>query len=676
MADIRIEIAAETRDAVKSLNTLTKTTNKVATESAKNLGRIEKATSTLSGVFNVFAGNVLAGAVTKGFQTAGRAATAFFDTFVTQGIEAANRQEDAINGLNSALALSGKFSEEASQGLQDYASSLQQITRFGDEAILETQALLQSLGQLDQEGLERATKATLDLATALKIDLKSAATLVGKAAAGEVSSFSRFGLIIEKGKTQAETFANALKGIEAQFGGAAEAAVKTFSGSVEQLGNTFGDLQEETGFLITQNPIVVSGINALNDAFKQAIKFVQENKEELTTFVADAVIFAVDSLLVLAATLDAVAKGFNIFSAFIVSGVDRAISAVEALRFAISGDFDLAFQTLQQSAKKSFEEIRKAATDDTVFIKFGNALADIRGKLEQAKKPTDELTDSFNKQNEAALANAEAQKNAFNITAELNQIKLDQDREDQETKLVDQEIFQEQEILLLEQGLSRQAAARVVAQARILASEKKFQEARAKLAAAATKAQQQSLSSLFDFEKNTNAGRAENFKSTLSTISSLQSQNNKTLFFIGKAAALSLATIDGIAAVQKALASAPPPFNFALAALVGVATAANVAKIASTPPPGAQNGLTEVPPGFPNDSFPIRVESGERIISGEQNQDLKEFLAGSSGQSAILASINDKLGNLQPNVRVSIDDEDVFASVNRSLEAGLRFSTT
>lgn len=56
----------------------------------------------------------------------------------------------------------------------------------------------------------------------------------------------------------------------------------------------------------------------------------------------------------------------------------------------------------------------------------------------------------------------------------------------------------------------------------------------------------------------------------------------RTLAAIGKAAAVTQATIDGVLAVQKALASAPPPANYALAAAVGVATAANIAQIMST----------------------------------------------------------------------------------------------
>jgi hypothetical protein len=71
-----------------------------------------------------------------------------------------------------------------------------------------------------------------------------------------------------------------------------------------------------------------------------------------------------------------------------------------------------------------------------------------------------------------------------------------------------------------------------------------------------------------------------NLQSSLNTIATLQDSSSQELVAIGKAAAITTATIDGYAAVQKALASAPPPFNFAIAAVVGIAAAANVAKIA------------------------------------------------------------------------------------------------
>lgn len=68
----------------------------------------------------------------------------------------------------------------------------------------------------------------------------------------------------------------------------------------------------------------------------------------------------------------------------------------------------------------------------------------------------------------------------------------------------------------------------------------------------------------------------------LSNLATLQNTRSRALFAIGKAAAIGQATVDTYAAANKALASAPPPFNFALMAAVIAAGLANVATIAST----------------------------------------------------------------------------------------------
>lgn len=73
--------------------------------------------------------------------------------------------------------------------------------------------------------------------------------------------------------------------------------------------------------------------------------------------------------------------------------------------------------------------------------------------------------------------------------------------------------------------------------------------------------------------------RAKNLSSSLQFIATMSNSHNKTLAAIGKAAAISTATVDTYAAANKALASAPPPFNFALAALVTAAGISNVAQI-------------------------------------------------------------------------------------------------
>jgi tape measure domain-containing protein len=77
-----------------------------------------------------------------------------------------------------------------------------------------------------------------------------------------------------------------------------------------------------------------------------------------------------------------------------------------------------------------------------------------------------------------------------------------------------------------------------------------------------------------------NEARLKNTQDFFGNLATLSKSGNSKLAAIGRAAAIAQATIDGVLAVQKALASAPPPLNYALAAAVGVAAAANVSAIA------------------------------------------------------------------------------------------------
>ena len=351
----------ETGEATSDLNKFGKTAKKKGKKAGDNfssgfgasLKGITKALGVIAGV----AGSIAAALTFK------------------ESIAAASRQEDAINSLNSALKISGKFSEEASRGLQDYASELQSVTKFGDEAILETQALIQSLGNLSEDGLKEATKAATDMAAALNIDLRSAATLVGKAAAGEVGSFSRFGVSIQKGATNAETFSKALVALNSKFGGAAAAQVDTFSGATAQLGNTFGDVLEEIGFLITRSPIVVKSIKQLETLFKSAGTQVKEFAKTFDVFgdVVDPILKFNDSIIsFVVAPLELLSNVFRQAIAnarLFVSGIVAAFGQVagkagELLEF-FSPDSGLSqsLKTFAESSSEVFGDTAAAAAD-------------------------------------------------------------------------------------------------------------------------------------------------------------------------------------------------------------------------------------------------------------------------------------------------------------------------
>lgn len=94
--------------------------------------------------------------------------------------------------------------------------------------------------------------------------------------------------------------------------------------------------------------------------------------------------------------------------------------------------------------------------------------------------------------------------------------------------------------------------------------------------------------------KNARIASAQAVAGALNTLSDVVGRETAA----GKAFAVASATIDGFLAVQKALASAPPPFNFIAAASVGVATLANIRKIIATKIPGQSSGGGAVPSGL------------------------------------------------------------------------------
>jgi hypothetical protein len=85
---------------------------------------------------------------------------------------------------------------------------------------------------------------------------------------------------------------------------------------------------------------------------------------------------------------------------------------------------------------------------------------------------------------------------------------------------------------------------------------------------------------------------------------------------ISKAAAVAQATIDGYVAVQKALASAPPPFNYIAAAAVALKTGTQVAGILSTNVGSYATGgqfMVEGKAGIDNNNINMNVSRGERV---------------------------------------------------------------
>ena len=210
------------------------------------------------------------GSVVGGLKGVVLALGAAFASAITfkESIAAAMEQETAIKSLNSALALTGNYTEAGSKQFLEFAGALQKSTGAADEAITQGAALLVTMGKLSGEGLERATQASLDLAAGLNIDLGTAFNMIGKAASGNVGALNRYGLSIKDTGDNAKDFANALGVVEARMKGMAELQSGTFAGSLSKVKSQFGEVLESLGNIVIQSPTSIAILKFMASTFE------------------------------------------------------------------------------------------------------------------------------------------------------------------------------------------------------------------------------------------------------------------------------------------------------------------------------------------------------------------------------------------------------------------------
>jgi len=294
---------------------------------------------------------------------------------IKKAIEQASQQEDAINAINAALAASGNFTRQASLDFQAYAAQLQSVTTVADDVILKNAALLASLGGLSGEGLKKATKAALDLAAGLNIDVASAFNLVAKAADGNVGVLSRYGIRVAATGDKTMDFARALEIMNHKFGGLAESKVNTFSGALAQMENTFSDLLKEFGRFVTQSPLLIGVFKMISSGIVDAVNGIKS-----------------------AGTADVIGNLSRELNSFALSIVPKVLPPLEllinmltSLSFVLVGMAVSRAQLVHGKFAEAFDTIKQAITDagETVFDFSGTM------KVEEFLQKTDEFVNSF-----------------------------------------------------------------------------------------------------------------------------------------------------------------------------------------------------------------------------------------------------------------------------------------
>lgn len=199
----------------------------------------------------------------EGLLVAGGAAVAFG----VSSVKAFSESQDLIAQTNAVLKSTAGIAGVTADEVTKLATALQKSTTFSDEEVRSTENLLLTFTAIGKDIFPQATKAVLNMATALGEDTKSASIQLGKALQDPIlgiTALRRVGVnfndaqkevvknLVNTGQS-AKAQQYILKELETEFGGSAEAARGTFSGALKGLKNTLNDVQESIGQVIVKS---------------------------------------------------------------------------------------------------------------------------------------------------------------------------------------------------------------------------------------------------------------------------------------------------------------------------------------------------------------------------------------------------------------------------------------
>lgn len=272
----------------------------------------------------------LAGKVAKGAAIAAGVALAAFTGF---SLKALARQEEAEAQLAQVIRATGGAAGFSAEEMKKQAQELQNLTKFGDEAVIELQTLIATFRNIKGDEFKETTALALDMAT-LFGSTKAAAIQLGKALNDPikgVSALAEVGITFsEVQKEQIKNFQEAgdlakaqaviLSELENQFGGVAAASADTIGGRFEQVKNSLGDLGEaflgvfvgtEGGLddMLLRLRIGIDSMTAGMKTFAKAIEPVRDLFSEI--FKGMKAVTAFVAKIVSGAGLKAAAKAFE-----------------------------------------------------------------------------------------------------------------------------------------------------------------------------------------------------------------------------------------------------------------------------------------------------------------------------------------------------------------------------
>ena len=291
--------------------------------------------------------------------------------------------EQQSRKLANSIENSGKFAYGAQKRLEKLAKEIQNMTTADGDAVVGAEALLAQFG-LTEEQIVRITPLVVDLSQKMGVDMETAAKAVAKSATGSEGALKKMGIQVDYANTEGTKFDATMEALAGTVGGFAEKQAETFSGKIDKLKISLGDLKEGIGKgVIDVFSVAIEGASGLSTALGDINPDIQETAGQILA-VGTAVIGAAGSISFIAGSAIKMRDRFTDASGAINGFGKMAAGASIALvgLYAISKIFEaqsesgtaktLAFtDALKENDKAArAENLRKLAEDNPLAGEF------------------------------------------------------------------------------------------------------------------------------------------------------------------------------------------------------------------------------------------------------------------------------------------------------------------
>lgn len=196
--------------------------------------------------------------------------------FAKASVESAAAADAAWGRVESAVRNVGMNFDLTRGSLDRLFTKIQQTTRYSDDDAADAFATLVRMSS-DYTGSIRELSLVTDVAAAKKMDLASAAEVVGKVMAGETGHLKRLGVVVREGES-------AMEALRRQFAGFSERDARSLQGQLAQIANAWDNLKEAFGRALTSVNESGEATNIVVEALQAMSSWLDNNSDKVHDF--------------------------------------------------------------------------------------------------------------------------------------------------------------------------------------------------------------------------------------------------------------------------------------------------------------------------------------------------------------------------------------------------------